>query len=82
VGHWRCVVACRGDVVLVVHLAFVAFVVFGGFLAWRWPRVAATRPCARAFAERGAPAVTRVSKAAHEIANYVVQPGPSEHLLL
>lgn len=33
---WR----VAADVVLVVHLAFVAFVVFGGFLAWRWPRVA------------------------------------------
>ena len=28
------------DVVLVVHLAFVLFVVLGGFLALRWPRVA------------------------------------------
>lgn len=26
------------DGLVVVHLAFVAFVVFGGFLAWRWPR--------------------------------------------
>ena len=26
--------------VLVVHLTFVAFVVFGGFLTWQWPRVA------------------------------------------
>ena len=33
---WR----VAADVVLVVHLAFVAFVVFGGFLTWRWPRVA------------------------------------------
>ena len=33
---WR----VAADVVLVVHLAFVAFVVFGGFLRWRWPRVA------------------------------------------
>ena len=24
--------------VVVLHLAFVAFVIFGGFLAWRWPR--------------------------------------------
>lgn len=30
------------DVVLVVHFAFVAFVVLGGFLALRWPRVAWT----------------------------------------
>jgi hypothetical protein len=28
------------DVVLVVHLAFVLFVVFGGVLALRWPHVA------------------------------------------
>ena len=28
------------DLVLVVHLAFVAFVAFGGFAALRWPRVA------------------------------------------
>ncbi len=28
------------DVVLVVHLAFVLFVVLGGFLALRWPRLA------------------------------------------
>ena len=28
------------DLVLVAHFAFVLFVVFGGFLAWRWPRVA------------------------------------------
>jgi hypothetical protein len=28
------------DLVVVVHAAFVAFVVTGGLLAWRWPRVA------------------------------------------
>jgi hypothetical protein len=28
------------DLVLVVHLAFVVFVVFGGFAALRWPRLA------------------------------------------
>ncbi len=28
------------DSVLVIHLAFVLFVVLGGFLALRWPRVA------------------------------------------
>lgn len=28
------------DLVLVVHFAFVLFVVFGGLLALRWPRVA------------------------------------------
>lgn len=27
------------DVVVVVHLAFVAFVAVGGFVAWRWSRV-------------------------------------------
>lgn len=25
--------------VVVSHLAFVGYVVFGGFLAWRWPRM-------------------------------------------
>lgn len=33
---WR----LAADVVLVAHLAFVVFVVAGGFLTWRWPRVA------------------------------------------
>jgi hypothetical protein len=33
---WR----AGADVVMVVHLAFVVFVVVGGFLAWRWPRLA------------------------------------------
>jgi hypothetical protein len=28
------------DLVLVAHLAFVAFVVLGGFLVWRWRRLA------------------------------------------
>jgi hypothetical protein len=27
------------DVVMTFHLLFLAFVVFGGFLAWRWPKV-------------------------------------------
>lgn len=26
-------------VILVVHFGYLAFVVLGGFLAWRWPRV-------------------------------------------
>ncbi|BBH71625.1 hypothetical protein ACTI_83100 [Actinoplanes sp. OR16] len=26
------------DATMVLHFAFVAFVVAGGFLAWRWPR--------------------------------------------
>lgn len=28
------------DGVVLVHAAFLAFVVVGGFLAWRWPRLA------------------------------------------
>ncbi len=28
------------DALVVVHFAFTAFVVFGGFLTWCWPRVA------------------------------------------
>lgn len=28
------------DLVLVIHLAFVAFVAAGGLLVWRWPRLA------------------------------------------
>ncbi len=31
---WRAL----ADGLVLVHLAFVAFVVFGGFLLWRWPR--------------------------------------------
>jgi len=27
------------DLLVIVHLAFAAFVVFGGYLAWRWRRV-------------------------------------------
>jgi len=27
------------DVVVAIHLAFTLFVVFGGFLTWRWPPV-------------------------------------------
>lgn len=35
------------DVVALLHLAFVAFVVLGGFLALRWPRAAWVHlPCA------------------------------------
>jgi hypothetical protein len=26
-------------VILAVHFAYLAFVVFGGFLSWRWPRL-------------------------------------------
>lgn len=32
--------AALADVVVVFHLAFVLFVVFGGLLALKWPRVA------------------------------------------
>lgn len=28
------------DLLVVVHLAFAAFVIFGGFLTWKWPRAA------------------------------------------
>jgi hypothetical protein len=28
------------DALVVLHFAFTAFVVFGGFLTWRWPRAA------------------------------------------
>ena len=28
------------DAVLVLHFAFIAFVVFGGLLVWRWPVIA------------------------------------------
>jgi hypothetical protein len=35
------------DTVVLLHLAFVVFVVVGGFLAWRWRRLAwAHVPCA------------------------------------
>lgn len=29
------------DVVMTVHFGFIAYVVLGGFLAWRWPRMLA-----------------------------------------
>lgn len=28
------------DALVVVHFLFTAFVIFGGFLTWRWPRIA------------------------------------------
>ena len=28
------------DALVVLHFAFTAFVIFGGFLTWRWPRLA------------------------------------------
>lgn len=35
---WR----IAADVVVGVHFAFVGYVVFGGFVAWRWPRTIVT----------------------------------------
>ena len=32
--------ALAADAVVLLHLAFIAFVVFGAALLWRWPRVA------------------------------------------
>ena len=29
------------DILVVIHFGFTAFVIFGGFLTWRWPWVAA-----------------------------------------
>lgn len=29
-----------GETAMLLHFAFLLFVVFGGFLTWRWPRVA------------------------------------------
>ena len=34
---------------MVVHLAFVLFVVVGGFLTWRWPRIAFAQVPAAAY---------------------------------
>lgn len=28
------------DAVVIIHFSFTAFVIFGGFLTWRWPRAA------------------------------------------
>ncbi|KGN30971.1 membrane protein [Knoellia sinensis KCTC 19936] len=33
---WQAVLA---DAVMLVHFAFLLFVVLGGFLAWRWPKL-------------------------------------------
>jgi hypothetical protein len=33
------VLVLLADAVLVVHLAYIAFIPLGGFLAWRWPRI-------------------------------------------
>lgn len=37
------------DVTVAVHLAFIAYVVVGGFLAWRWPRTIWLHACAAAW---------------------------------
>lgn len=37
------------DVTVVVHLAFIAYVVAGGFLAWRFPRTIWLHLCAAAW---------------------------------
>jgi hypothetical protein len=37
------------DLVVAVHAAFVAFVVLGGFLVWRWRRLLAVHPLAAAW---------------------------------
>jgi hypothetical protein len=37
------------DALVVVHFAFTAFVVFGGFLTWRWPRLALVHLAALAW---------------------------------
>jgi Protein of Unknown function (DUF2784) len=34
------------DAVMLLHFAFLAFVVLGGFLAWRWPRLLWTHAAA------------------------------------
>lgn len=41
------VLSLLADLVVLVHFAFVAFVVAGGLLVWRWPRLAWVHvPCA------------------------------------
>ncbi|OZC46223.1 DUF2784 domain-containing protein [Rhodococcus sp. RS1C4] len=37
------------DVTVVVHLAFIAYVVVGGFVAWKWPRTIWLHACAAAW---------------------------------
>jgi hypothetical protein len=32
--------ALAADALVILHFGFTAFVVFGGFLSWRWPRAA------------------------------------------
>jgi hypothetical protein len=32
--------ALLADGLVILHFAFTAFVIFGGFLTWRWPRIA------------------------------------------
>lgn len=37
------------DVTMVLHLAFIVYVVVGGFVAWRWPRTILLHACAAAW---------------------------------
>ncbi|AYJ49702.1 DUF2784 domain-containing protein [Rhodococcus sp. P1Y] len=37
------------DVTVVVHLAFIVYVVVGGFVAWRWPGTIWLHACAAAW---------------------------------
>jgi hypothetical protein len=76
------------DLVVLIHLGFVAFVLAGGLLVWRWPRLAWVHlPCAAwgAFVELAAwicpltPLENRLRQAAGEagfeggfIENYVI----------
>ncbi|GAB3488734.1 DUF2784 domain-containing protein [Nocardiopsis coralliicola] len=39
-----------GTVAAALHFAFLAFVVFGGFLAWRWPRLLVLHAAVAAYA--------------------------------
>ena len=36
--HW----SYLADALVIAHFAFTAFVIFGGFLTWRWPADAQT----------------------------------------
>ncbi|WP_017569034.1 DUF2784 domain-containing protein [Nocardiopsis halotolerans] len=39
-----------GHTAMALHFVFLGFVVFGGFLAWRWPRVFWVHLCVAAYA--------------------------------
>lgn len=43
------VYSALAEITVVVHLAFIAYVVAGGFLAWRWPRTIWLHACAAAW---------------------------------